>query len=93
MAVRVALGATPSSILSLVLGQAVRLASVGVGLGLAASLVLTRFMTSHLFGITASDLPTLCGTAALLMAVSATAAIFPARRAMNADPVGALKSS
>ena len=91
--VRVALGATPSNILWLVLWQAIRLASVGVGIGLVASLVLTRFMARQLFGVTASDVSTLLGTATVLVAVSMLAAILPAIRAMRIDPIAALKSS
>jgi ABC-type antimicrobial peptide transport system permease subunit len=91
LGVRLALGATPSSVLSLVLGHAVRLSLVALAIGLGASLILGPLMTAHLFGIAATDVTTFAATSALLLIVAAIAAWIPARRAMAVDPVATLR--
>jgi putative ABC transport system permease protein len=64
---------------------------IGIGLGVAASLILTRVMASLLFGITATDVPTFLGVSAVLAAVALIANYIPARRATRVDPVIALR--
>jgi putative ABC transport system permease protein len=89
--VRMAMGARPSQILSLVLGQAARLGVAGVGIGLAAALVALPFMATQLFGVTPYDVVTLGSVTATLLGVALLAAYLPARRAMRVDPVVALR--
>jgi putative ABC transport system permease protein len=88
---RMALGAQPNDVLRLVLGQGARLTVSGVGIGVVAALVLTRFMASILFGVGASDPLTFAGVAILLAVVALAACYIPARRAMRIDPMAALK--
>ncbi|MBV8856417.1 MAG: ABC transporter permease [Acidobacteria bacterium] len=89
--VRLALGARPRSILTLVLGKGMRLALLGLGLGLAGALLLTRLIESQLFGVSASDPVTYAGLALLLAAVALLACYLPARRATKVDPMVALR--
>jgi predicted permease len=89
--IRMALGAGPRDVLGLVLGQGLRLAFAGMALGLGASLLLTRALSSQLFGITATDPLTFAGVALLLLGVAFTACYIPARRAMRVDPMVALR--
>ena len=89
--VRVALGAQRKDVLSLVLGEGMWVILIGLAIGLAASLGLTRFLSSLLVGVTATDPLTFAGVA-ILLAVSALAACYmPARRAMLVDPMLALR--
>jgi predicted permease len=89
--VRVALGAQTSDVLKLAIGQGMRLALLGVVIGISAALALARLMTSLLFGVSAADPLTYAGTAALLMAVALLACYIPARRATKIDPMVALR--
>lgn len=89
--IRMALGAEPRDVMMLVLRQGVRLALLGLGLGLAASFVLTRALSSQLFGVTATDPLTFAAVAILLLAVAILACYIPARRAMRTDPMLALR--
>jgi predicted permease len=89
--VRVALGASPSQVLAPVVGQGLRLTAIGLALGFAAALVVSRLLTSLLFGIKATDPLTFLAVAALLMLVSFAACYIPARRAMRVDPMVALR--
>jgi putative ABC transport system permease protein len=86
-----ALGARRRDLLKLVLGQGLRLASLGVAIGLAVALALTRLMQGLLFGVSATD-PLIFGLAAgLLVAVALLACYLPARRATRLDPLAALR--
>jgi putative ABC transport system permease protein len=86
-----ALGAQPSDILRLVIRQGMLPVVIGLGAGLIAAILLTRFMSSLLYGVNAGDTVTLT-TSVLLFAVIALIACFvPARRAVKLDPVTALR--
>jgi predicted permease len=89
--IRVALGATKQDVLCLVLGHGLRLMLAGVGLGLALSFVLTRFLSSLLLGVTSTDALTFSSVAILLCAVALFACFLPARWAMRVDPMVALR--
>jgi putative ABC transport system permease protein len=89
--VRMALGATPDSVLRLVIGQAFRLVALGVAVGLVAAVALTRVLTSLLFNTDARDPLTLAGTAMVLMVVAVAAAAVPAVRGTRIAPVQALR--
>jgi putative ABC transport system permease protein len=91
MAIRIALGASPGSILKLVTKQGVALVVCGVTIGILASLALTRLFAGILFHISAHDPLTLAGVAAMLIAVGLLACYIPARRAMSVDPITALR--
>jgi ABC-type antimicrobial peptide transport system permease subunit len=86
-----ALGAQPRDVLRLVLGQGARLTILGVIIGVVAALVLTRFMASILFGVSASDPLMFAGATILLTFIALAACYIPARRAMHIDPMVALK--
>jgi putative ABC transport system permease protein len=89
--VRVALGATRSSVFSMVLGQGLRLVLTGLAVGVVASLLLTRMLTSLLYGVAATDPLTFLGVGVLLIATAALAGFLPARRASRIDPLTALR--
>jgi len=89
--VRVALGAQRNDVLRLILGQGVRMALMGVGIGLLAALTLTRLMSRMLFGVSPTDPLTFAGVAILLCGVALVACYIPARRAMSVDPMEALR--
>jgi ABC-type antimicrobial peptide transport system permease subunit len=88
--IRMALGAQRRDVLILALGQAGRLSTLGVVIGLILAFVLTRVMASLLFGVIAFDLLTFTMPAALLAVVALLAAYIPARRAARVDPMQAL---
>jgi ABC-type antimicrobial peptide transport system permease subunit len=85
------LGAERRDVLAMVLRQAGVLAAVGLAGGLAASLALTRFLSTLLFEVRATDVATLFAIAALLSAVALAASYLPARRAASVDPTTALR--
>jgi len=89
--IRVAMGAQRRDVLRLVLGQGSRLIFLGVGLGVAAGLLMTRLMTGLLYAISATDPLTFAGVALLLTAIALLACYVPARRAMRVDPLVALR--
>jgi predicted permease len=89
--IRQALGAHPRAILSMVLKQGLRTAAVGIAIGVAGSLALTRYVQTLLFGVTAHDAGVFGVVTGVLLAVSAAACYVPARRATRIDPVVALR--
>jgi putative ABC transport system permease protein len=89
--IRMALGARKIDALKLIIGQGMRLASIGIIIGLAGSLALTRFIKTLLFEVKASDPLTYASIALLIVAVSTLACYLPARRAAEVDPLAALK--
>jgi putative ABC transport system permease protein len=89
--VRIALGAERSDVLRLVLGHGARMAMGGVAIGVGAALGLTRLMANQLFGVSAYDPLTFAAVAMLLIVVAIAACYIPARRAMNVNPMIALR--
>jgi putative ABC transport system permease protein len=90
--IRMALGAARQDVLRLVVGQAMRLTILGVGIGLAGAYAVTRLMASVLFGVSATDPPTFIGVTVILALSSIVAAWLPAERATRVDPMIALRS-
>jgi putative ABC transport system permease protein len=91
MGIRMALGARPSDLLRMALGQGMLLAGIGLGLGLAGSLALTRVVESLLYKVKPTDPPTYVAVSALLLTVALLATYIPARRAARVDPLVALR--
>jgi predicted permease len=89
--VRMALGAQVGHVRGMILGQTLKLTLLGVGIGLAGSFVVARFLASLLFGVGTYDPVTFLGVALLLIAVALAASYIPARRAMRVDPIVALR--
>ena len=89
--IRMALGATRTAVLRLVMGQGSRMTITGVVLGVAGALALTRILESMLFGVNAADKVTFAGAALLLVAVAIVACVIPAWRAARIDPIAALR--
>jgi predicted permease len=88
---RMALGAQPGDVLRLIIGHGAKMALIGVAIGVAAALGLTRLMANQLFGVSAHDPLTFAGVATLLLVVAVAACYIPARRAMRVDPMTALR--
>jgi putative ABC transport system permease protein len=91
--VRMALGAARTEVLGMVLKEGMRLVLVGLVLGVAAAVALTRVMAGLLYGVPATDPLTFAGVAVVLLAVAAVACLVPARRAATVDPIVALRST
>jgi predicted permease len=89
--VRVALGAVTGDVLKMILGQGLRTIFIGVAIGFAGALVLTRAVGSLLFGVTATDPLTFGGVTLLLVGAALLACYIPARRAAQVDPMVALR--
>ena len=90
--VRMSLGARPVDILRMMMRQGVVLALLGLGIGVPAAAIATRFLTSFLVGLNPIDLVTYLGIASLLLATSLLACYLPARRAARIDPWAVLRS-
>jgi putative ABC transport system permease protein len=88
---RMAMGAQRGNVLRLVVGGGMRLALVGIAVGTAATLALTRLMTDMLFGVRATDPATFCAVIAMLVISTLLASYIPARRAIRVDPIVALR--
>jgi ABC-type antimicrobial peptide transport system permease subunit len=89
--VRVALGARPSDVLTMILGQGMRTILIGLATGLIASFGLTRTIGSLLFGVTATDPLTFAAVILFMVGVALLACYIPARRAARVDPMVALR--
>lgn len=91
--IRLAMGAQPRAILTLLLGQGVRLLGLGLIIGLAAALAGTRYIEAQLFGVTATDPLTFAAGGVVLAIAGLAACAIPALRAMRVDPISALRQS
>jgi putative ABC transport system permease protein len=91
--IRLALGATPSNVRGLVLGEGVRLAGIGAVIGLAVAVAAARLLRGLLFAVDPLDPVSLVGAAVLLVAAAALACYLPARYATGVDPVEVLRTS
>jgi putative ABC transport system permease protein len=91
MGIRVALGARPSDIAMLVTANGARFAALGIAIGAIAAAISSRFISSLLFGVSATDPMTFVCTAVLLAAVTFLASYVPSRRAAGTDPIAALR--
>jgi putative ABC transport system permease protein len=89
--IRMALGAQRRDVFRLVVEQALKLTGFGIGIGLAGAFGVTRLMASQLYGLSATDPLTFIGVAFLLALVALAAGYLPARRAMQVDPIVALR--
>jgi putative ABC transport system permease protein len=89
--IRMALGAKPKDMLRLIIGQGMKLGVIGVAIGFAIAMGLTHFLSSMLFGITATDPVSFGAVILMLLVVVVMACYVPARRAMRVDPMIALR--
>ena len=85
--VRMALGATPGSVLKLIVREGMKVVLVGVAVGLAGGLALGRTVSSLVFGVTVKDPATFAAVAVALIGVALAASAIPARRAARVDPI------
>jgi len=92
LGIRIALGASSGGVQRLVLSHGLVLVAVGLVVGLAGALALTRFMQSLLYGVTPTDPITFVGVSGLLVLAAASASLIPARRATRIDPITALRA-
>ena len=91
--IRMALGAQRGSVLTMVLRQGISLVLIGLALGMAGAVILTRALTTILFGVQPTDALTFVAVSMVLVAVAAAACLIPARRAASVDPMVALRVS
>jgi len=92
LGIRAALGAGRADLIGLVLGEGVRVAAIGVGIGLAGTFALSRLLQGLLFGVGPSDPVAIAGAAIALVAPVLIATLIPARRAARADPVEVMRA-
>lgn len=89
--VRMALGASSSDVISMVLRQGLLLAAIGIGIGLVTSMMLTRLLATFLYGVTGNEPAILIAIAAVLVLTACVAALIPALKAARIDPMMALR--
>jgi predicted permease len=89
--VRLALGAQPAALLKMIVGQAAKLAGIGVAIGLVAALPIAPLLDSQLYGVASFDPTTFIVVPVALLVIAALAALIPARKAMQIDPLAALR--
>jgi putative ABC transport system permease protein len=92
MGIRIAIGATWSDMMRLIVGQALGLALIGVAIGLAGAFALTRVIRALLFDIDPLDAPTFAASTAVLLLIAAVSSYLPARRALRTDPTVAMRA-
>jgi predicted permease len=90
--IRIALGAKPGNVLSILIWQGLRLVLIGLGVGLAIAFAVTRVLSSVLYGVKATDLLTFGSVSLLLAGVAVLASYIPARRAASIEPMQALRT-
>ena len=91
--IRLAMGAQPASIVTLLLGQGVRLLGIGVAVGLTGALLGMRYIEAQLFGVTATDPLTFVSGCVVLGLAGLIASVIPALRAMRVDPISVLRQT
>ena len=91
MGIRVALGASGGQVVSMVMGQALRLVALGLAMGLVLAMTLKSVLKRFLVGVSTTDPATLAVTALVLLIVALLASYMPARRAAQVDPMEALR--
>jgi putative ABC transport system permease protein len=91
LGIRMALGATQTDVLKLVVGRGLALAGVGIAIGLIAAFTLTPLLKSLLYKVSPADPMTIIGSAILFLVAALLASYLPARRAMRVDPMGAVR--
>jgi putative ABC transport system permease protein len=89
--IRVAMGASRAAILRMILGQGLRLLVIGLAVGLAGAVGLSRVIASQLYGVSALDPLTFCGVVVVLASLALLACYLPARRAVKGNPMDALR--
>jgi putative ABC transport system permease protein len=89
--VRIAIGAQRGDVLTMVVGEGLAMALIGVTIGLALSLALTRVLASFLFGVGPRDVTTFAAVSVALVVATCVASYVPARRATRVDPIRALR--
>lgn len=89
--IRMAIGARPLDVFKMILGDGMKLALIGVGIGLVSAFLLTRLMETMLFGVEPTDVPTFTGISFLLIAVALLACYLPGRRATKVEPTISLR--
>ncbi|HEY6401874.1 MAG TPA: FtsX-like permease family protein [Blastocatellia bacterium] len=92
LGIRMALSATTKDVLQLTVGHGMRLATLGIALGVIGALAASRLLTTLLFRVSAVDALTFVGAALSLLLVALVACLIPARRATKVDPLTALRS-
>ena len=88
-----ALGASARNLQARIMFQTLRLATIGLLIGLVAATIMTRSLRALLFGVNSNDPASFIGTVVVLVTVAAIAGYFPARRASQIDPINALRAS
>jgi len=91
LGVRAAIGARPRDLIRLVLGQSLRVTMIGIALGAAASLAVSRLLSSQLFGVAGRDPRVYAAVAVLILVVALSASALPTLRATRANPLDALR--
>jgi putative ABC transport system permease protein len=89
--IRMAIGARPRDVFTMILGQGMKLALIGVAIGLLLAFLLTRLMETMLFGVAPTDVPTFAAISILLISVAVLACYLPGRRATKVEPTVSLR--